>query len=194
MCLAIYRSLTPPQLSLDKRLMVPVDGGRMYEAPDRYKRLVSARLPGGESAGARGPARPKSESIPATRRSADFSGSARALLRGCEHCRRAHHGRQSLGAVSPTWLLPWVVAVAVVNLGAMQLARHPGDHLRRPVGEASADVVSRRRGGDSCRHLPRTPALPFPRPRSAHPGDRRIRDGGRGRRRGSGSSLSRSAQ
>jgi len=23
----------------------------MYEAPDRYKRLISARLPGGESAG-----------------------------------------------------------------------------------------------------------------------------------------------
>ena len=45
------RSLTGLQLSLAKPLVGTWNGGRMYEAPDRYKRLISARLPGGESAG-----------------------------------------------------------------------------------------------------------------------------------------------
>src|SRR5437764_3494865 len=45
------KPLTRLQLSLSNPLSQTWNGGRMYEAPDRYKRLISARLPGGESAG-----------------------------------------------------------------------------------------------------------------------------------------------
>jgi len=94
----------------------------MYEAPDRYKRLISARLPGGESAGlAAGAA--ESESSP---------------LRDVQLISRAHLAPFFAAAnvvaalmiaaslwsdAAAKWLLPWLGAVAVVNLGAMQLAR-----------------------------------------------------------------------
>jgi diguanylate cyclase (GGDEF)-like protein/PAS domain S-box-containing protein len=94
----------------------------MYEAPDRYKRLISARLPGGESAGLAS-SDAESESSP---------------LRDVQLISRAHlapffaaanivaalmMAANLWGDIAPTWVLPWVVAVAVVNLGAMQLAR-----------------------------------------------------------------------
>ena len=94
----------------------------MYEAPDRYKRLISARLPGGESAGlvAR---ETESESSP---------------LRDVQLLSRAHlapffaaanivaalmMGANLWSSAGPAWLMPWIGAVTVVNLGAMQLAR-----------------------------------------------------------------------
>ena len=95
----------------------------MYEAPDRYKRLISARLPGGESAGL---AAREAEvgKLAAARRPADLARPARALLRRRQHRRRADDGRQPVGrVVAVDWLLPWAGAVGVVNLGAMQLAR-----------------------------------------------------------------------
>ncbi|MBA3669439.1 MAG: EAL domain-containing protein [Sphingomonas sp.] len=94
----------------------------MYEAPDRYKRLISARLPGGESAGV-------------TARDADSESSP---LRDVQLISRAHlapffAAANIVGAammavtlwqtVSSTLILPWVVAVGVVNLAALQLAR-----------------------------------------------------------------------
>ncbi|HEX8841946.1 MAG TPA: diguanylate cyclase, partial [Sphingomicrobium sp.] len=94
----------------------------MYEAPDRYKRLISARLPGGESAGL-------------TTRQADPESSP---LRDVQLISRAQlapffaaanivaalmMAANLWGAVSATWLMPWVLAVSVVNLAAMQLAR-----------------------------------------------------------------------
>src|SRR4051795_44494 len=94
----------------------------MYEAPDRYKRLISARLPGGESAGL-------------TARDAD---SERSPLRGVQLWSRAHlapffaaanivaalmMAANLWSSVGPTLILPWIGAVAAVNLGAMQLAR-----------------------------------------------------------------------
>ena len=94
----------------------------MYEAPDRYKRLISARLPGGESAGlaARGV---EGESSPlrdvqliSRAQLAPFFAAANivaALLMA------ANLG----GTVSAAWLLPWVSAVGALNLAAMQLAR-----------------------------------------------------------------------
>src|SRR5690242_3391397 len=94
----------------------------MYEAPDRYKRLISARLPGGESAGLT-TRQDDSESSPlrdvqliSRAQLAPFFAAANivaALMMAANLWR----------AVSATWLLPWVLAVAVVNLGAMQLAR-----------------------------------------------------------------------
>ena len=94
----------------------------MYEAPDRYKRLISARLPGGESAGL-GSSEVESEGSP---------------LRDVQLLSRAHLAPFFAAAnivaalmmaatfwksAPPTWVLPWVGAVGVVNLGAMQLAR-----------------------------------------------------------------------
>jgi diguanylate cyclase (GGDEF)-like protein len=93
----------------------------MYEAPDRYKRLISARLPGGKSAGlAAGP--DDSESSP---------------LRDVQLMSRAHlapffaaanivaaliMGASLWGHVQPLWLAGWGAAVVAVNLGAMRLA------------------------------------------------------------------------
>jgi PAS domain-containing protein len=94
----------------------------MYEAPDRYKRLISARLPGGESAGL------------AAGKSADES----SPLRDVQLISRAHlapffaaaniiaallMSEVLWTAVGSVLLLPWVLAVAAINLGAMQLAR-----------------------------------------------------------------------
>ena len=94
----------------------------MYEAPDRYKRLISARLPGGESAGV----------------AAHESDSESSPLRDVQLIARAHLAPFFAAAnivaavmmtvnlwqsVSSTLILPWVAAVALVNLGAMQLAR-----------------------------------------------------------------------
>jgi diguanylate cyclase (GGDEF)-like protein/PAS domain S-box-containing protein len=95
----------------------------MYQAPDRYKRLISARLPGGESAGLAATETADSESSP---------------LRDVQLISRAHLAPFFAAAnivaalmmaaslwrsVAVTWLAPWVIAVSVVNLGAMQLAR-----------------------------------------------------------------------
>ena len=95
----------------------------MYEAPDRYKRLISARLPGGESAGL-------------TTREADSESSP---LRDVQLISRAQLApffaaanivaalmmAANLLSVVPTALLaPWVLAVAGLNLASMQLARH----------------------------------------------------------------------
>ncbi|HVM21777.1 MAG TPA: EAL domain-containing protein [Sphingomicrobium sp.] len=94
----------------------------MYEAPDRYKRLISARLPGGESAGlAAGPT--DSESSPLR----DVQLISRAQL--APFFAAANIVAALILAASlwdqalVSWLLPWTVVVAAVNLGAMQLAR-----------------------------------------------------------------------
>jgi len=94
----------------------------MYEAPDRYKRLISARLPGGESAGL----------------AADESTAESSPLRDVQLISRAHlapffaaaniiaallMAEVLWDAVGSFLLLPWFVAVAAINLGAMQLAR-----------------------------------------------------------------------
>jgi diguanylate cyclase (GGDEF)-like protein/PAS domain S-box-containing protein len=94
----------------------------MYEAPDRYKRLISARLPGGESAG-----------LAASQEDSDSSP-----LRDVQLISRAHLAPFFAAAnivaalmmaanlwrgASPAWLVPWVIAVAALNLAAMQLAR-----------------------------------------------------------------------
>ena len=95
----------------------------MYEAPDRYKRLIAARLPGGESAGL-------------TTRQADSESSP---LRDVQLISRAQlapffaaanivaalmMAANLWASVDPALLGPWALAVGVVNLVAMQLARH----------------------------------------------------------------------
>src|SRR5438309_377003 len=95
----------------------------MYEAPDRYKRLISARLPGGESAGV----------------SARESDSDSSPLRDVQLMSRAQLApffaaanvvaalilvASMWGAVPPEWLIGWAGSIAIVNFGLMQLDGH----------------------------------------------------------------------
>jgi diguanylate cyclase (GGDEF)-like protein/PAS domain S-box-containing protein len=94
----------------------------MYEAPDRYKRLISARLPGGESAGlAAGDAEGDSSPL------RDVQLISRAQLApffAAANIVAAMMMAVNLwGVVSVAWLIPWVAAIGAINLGAMQLAR-----------------------------------------------------------------------
>jgi diguanylate cyclase (GGDEF)-like protein len=93
----------------------------MYEAPDRYKRMISARLPDGESLAFS--AKVVAENSPlrdaqllARAQLAPFFATANivasAILIVC-----------LWGEVSVIWLGGWAAAVALVNLGAMQMAR-----------------------------------------------------------------------
>src|SRR5580765_1949927 len=94
----------------------------MYEAPDRYKRLISARLPGGESAGL---AAHEAESESSPLRDVQLISRAQlAPFFAVANIVAALIMLTNLWEiVPPTWLLPWVGAVALVNLGAMHLAR-----------------------------------------------------------------------
>jgi diguanylate cyclase (GGDEF)-like protein/PAS domain S-box-containing protein len=94
----------------------------MYEAPDRYKRLVSARLPGGESAGVAAE-QPESESSPlrdvqllSRAQLAPFFATANIIA-------SLIMGASLYGGPTSVWLLPWVAAVAAINLTAMHIAR-----------------------------------------------------------------------
>src|SRR5918997_7035105 len=94
----------------------------MYEAPDRYKRLISARLPGGESAGLTS-ATAEDESSPLR----DVQLISRAQLApffaAANIVAALMMSAILWGAVEVSWLLGWCGSVALVNLGAMQLAR-----------------------------------------------------------------------
>ena len=95
----------------------------MYEAPDRYKRLISARLPGGESAGlaareAEGESSPlRDVQLISRAQLAPFFAAANIIA-------AVILAANLWGAVPSEFVWPWVLAVAGVNLGAMQLARH----------------------------------------------------------------------
>src|SRR5947209_18405172 len=95
----------------------------MYEAPDRYKRLISARLPGGESAGLAatgddGQSSPvRDVQLMSRAQLAPFFAAVNIIAALMMISNLWEH-------VGPTWLVPWLGAVAVVNLAAMQLARH----------------------------------------------------------------------
>ena len=94
----------------------------MYEAPDRYKRLISARLPGGESAGL-AVTGDDGQSSPLR----DVQLISRAQLApffAAVNIVAALMMVPNLwSAVGSTWLVPWFASVAIVNLAAMQLAR-----------------------------------------------------------------------
>ena len=120
----------------------------MYEAPDRYKRMISARLPGGESLGL-------------TSREGDGESSP---LRDVQLISRAQLAPFFAAAnivaalmlvtvlweeVPAQWLLPWAGAVGLVNLVAMQIARTQAvTHVGRsghqvPQWRMIGDVVTR---------------------------------------------------
>ena len=94
----------------------------MYEAPDRYRRMVAARLPDGESLGltsrgAEGESSPlRDVQLMARAQLAPFFASANIIA--------AAMMVAALWGEAPTaWLVPWFAVVSVVNLIAMQLAR-----------------------------------------------------------------------
>ncbi|MFL6847192.1 MAG: hypothetical protein ACJ8EI_02320, partial [Sphingomicrobium sp.] len=95
----------------------------MYEAPDRYKRLISARLPGGESAGLVAGGATDSESSPLR----DVQLISRAQLApfftAANIVAALLMAANLWGKVSPTWLIPWFSGVAATNHAAMHLAR-----------------------------------------------------------------------
>ncbi len=95
----------------------------MYEAPDRYKRLISARLPGGESAGVAA-----REAEPETSPLRDVQLISRAQLAPFFAAANTVAALMLVasmwGAAPAQWLLPWAGGVVVVNFGLMQFARH----------------------------------------------------------------------
>ena len=121
----------------------------MYEAPDRYKRMISARLPDGKSLGL------------TTRDGKDDMSSP---LRDVQLIARSHFApffaaanvvaallsAYAMMKFSPSlWLVGWVGAIALANFGAMQLARiqavtHVGRSGRRvPSTMLVGEVVAR---------------------------------------------------
>ena len=94
----------------------------MYEAPDRYKRMISARLPDGESLGlASDPADNASTPLKDVQlisraQLAPFFAAANivAALMMCAAL---------WGDVEGVLVLPWAAAVAILNLGAMHVAK-----------------------------------------------------------------------
>jgi len=94
----------------------------MYEAPDRYKRLISARLPGGKSAGLAA-SQADGESSPLR----DVQLISRAQLAPFFAAANVVAALMMVanlwGLVAPALLLPWAGAVAAANFIAMQLAR-----------------------------------------------------------------------
>ncbi len=121
----------------------------MYEAPDRYKRMISARLPGGESAGIASREIAESESSPLR----DIQLISRAQLAPFFAIANVVAAFMMLAnlweVVSASWLLPWVLAVAGANLVFMQLARHQSitcvgrSGQRVPTWMLSGEVVTR---------------------------------------------------
>src|SRR4051794_39867611 len=94
----------------------------MYEAPDRYKRMISARLPGGESAGLA--AREDDSETSPLRDVQLISRAQLAPFFAAANIVAALIMITNLwGTADPAWLLPWGAAVALVNVVFMQIAR-----------------------------------------------------------------------
>ena len=93
----------------------------MYEAPDRYKRMIAARLPDGESLGVTS----QGEAASSPLKDAQLISRAQlAPFFAAANIVAALMMAASLwGSVEVTWLLPWCAAVGLVNLVSMKLAR-----------------------------------------------------------------------
>ncbi len=120
----------------------------MYEAPDRYKRMVSARLPGGESlaltAGEGGDGGSPLRDVQLISRAqlAPFFAAANIVASVLLAAALWKHA-------AAAWLIGWVGAVGIVNFGAMHIARtqavtHVGRSGRAvPEWLLVGDVVAR---------------------------------------------------
>jgi diguanylate cyclase (GGDEF)-like protein len=120
----------------------------MYEAPDRYKRMIAARLPGGESLGL---SNAKGEESSSPLKDAQLISRAQlAPFFAAANVIAALMIVATLyGHVPATWLFPWAIAVAMVNLLAMRVARNQAvTHVGRsgrdvPHWQMIADVTGR---------------------------------------------------
>ncbi|MBA3834647.1 MAG: EAL domain-containing protein [Sphingomonas sp.] len=120
----------------------------MYEAPDRYKRMISARLPDGESL-AFSAGKADSENSPLR----DAQLLARAYLAPFFAAANVVAAAMVIaclwGEVSLVWLGGWALAVAAANMLAMQMARTQAiTHVGRSGGRLPdwvmvADVSAR---------------------------------------------------
>ncbi|HEU4877741.1 MAG TPA: hypothetical protein VFT07_07860, partial [Sphingomicrobium sp.] len=122
----------------------------MYEAPDRYKRMISARLPGGESLGLSQELRGSDEMSSPLRDTQLLARSQLAAFFASANAVAALLLAASLyGHVSMVLLLGWTGAVAVGNIAAMHLARtqaitHVGRSGRRvPQWQMIGEVLAR---------------------------------------------------
>jgi len=120
----------------------------MYEAPDRYKRMIAARLPDGESLGLSN-GENEGESSPLR----DVQLISRAQLAPFFAAANIVASIMMVAALSAevamTWLIPWCATVTGVNLVAMKIARtqaitHVGRSGRQvPQWAMIIDVVAR---------------------------------------------------
>ena len=94
----------------------------MYEAPDRYKRMISARLPDGESLGVTSQAADEGSS-PLRDAQLIARGQFAPFFAAVNSVAAVFMAMILYGHVPTTYLGGWVLAVITTNLGAMQLAR-----------------------------------------------------------------------
>jgi diguanylate cyclase (GGDEF)-like protein len=116
----------------------------MYEAPDRYKRMIAARLPGGESLGLS-----NAESEEGSSPLKDVQLISRAQLAPFFAAANMIAALMLVttlwGHVSMLWLLPWALTVAAVNMTAMHVARN---QAVTHVGRSGRDVPQWQMIGD----------------------------------------------
>ncbi|MDQ3078249.1 MAG: EAL domain-containing protein [Pseudomonadota bacterium] len=122
----------------------------MYEAPDRYKRMISARLPGGESLGL-SQSHAASDDMSSPLRDTQLIARAQlsAFFAAANAVAALLVATTLINHVSLAILAGWTGAVAIVNLGAMHLARtqaitHVGRSGRKvPQWQMVGEVVGR---------------------------------------------------
>ena len=120
----------------------------MYEAPDRYKRMISARLPDGESLGV---ASSDSDEGSSPLRDAQLiaRGEFAPFFAAANSVAAVLMAMILFGHVASSYLVGWAVAVVATNLVAMQMARtqavsHVGRSGRRvPKLLMIGDIVTR---------------------------------------------------
>jgi diguanylate cyclase (GGDEF)-like protein len=95
----------------------------MYEAPDRYKRMISARLPDGESAGVSAREEELDGSSPLRDAQLIARGSFAPFFAAANIVAALLMAGILYGHVDAPFLLGWVAGVGAANLGAMQVAR-----------------------------------------------------------------------
>ncbi|MEQ7874792.1 EAL domain-containing protein [Sphingomonas sp. ASV193] len=121
----------------------------MYEAPDRYKRMISARLPGGESLGLAQPGGGEDAGSPLRDRQLIARGLLSPFFAAANFAGALLLAFAMYGQVEPVWIGGWVAAVGAANFLAMQVARtqavtHVGRSGRRvPQWQLLGDVIVR---------------------------------------------------
>ena len=120
----------------------------MYEAPDRYKRMVSARLPDGESLGVTSQGEGEGSS-PLRDAQLIARGQFAPFFAAVNSIAAIFMAKILYGHVPASYLGGWALAVIVTNLGAMQLARtqavtHVGRSGRKvPKWQMIGDIAVR---------------------------------------------------